>query len=680
MAGFTNTPNSPRPRRSSGAILVEFLGSMNLAITLLVAISVAAIIGTVLQQNQPYPDYVRKFGPFWFEVFERLGLYDVYSAGWFLVLLGLLLVSTAVCVYRNTPTMLRDMRHFRLDVQDKSLRAFHQRAEWQAPGDTPAVAERAGAVLAAQGYRVRAKAHAERTVVAGMRGSWNRLGYLLTHVAIVVICIGALVDGNLPLKLSERLGHIKVETRDLPANQIPPESTLATDNPAFRGSVRIPEGGQADFVFLNVRDGFLLQKLPFRVELVDFRVDHYPSGQPKSFESDLLIHDPELPEPLKHTIAVNHPLIYKGYAIYQASFSDGGSELTVMARSLDAPNLDPLELKGAVYQNLKVVTPRGPLTVEFIDFKPHNVFPSEEDGDRFTDYGPSVVFKLRNEAGEAMEYLNYMAPVSLEGRHYFMSGMRATPAEPYRYLYIPMDANGSLERFFTLRSRVLDQEHVRRTVAAQAEGLIPADSDAATRAGLVDSIVHLVGLFGRGGMDALVGQVEKAVPEADRNQAMESYITVLQSVIGSIYLEQLREEGVLGEQGVSEADAQFFDDTLEAFAALGSYGSPLLMQLADFRHVEASGLQIARAPGKNIVYLGCVMLMAGVFFMFYLHHRRVWVSVAPGEHGARVLFAGSGNRDRAEFATEFEGLQRVLMTATGTAEVVVQKEAQQSCQ
>jgi len=648
---------------------------MNLAITLLVALSFAAIIGTVLQQNQPYPDYVRKFGPFWFEVFERLGLYDVYGAAWFLLLLGLLLVSTAVCVYRNAPTMLRDMRHFRLDVQEKSLRAFHQQAEWQAEGDVTAVAERAGAVLAAQGYRVRVKDHGDRTVVAGMRGTWNRLGYLLTHVAIVVICVGGLIDGNLPLKFAERLGRLQVETRDIPAAQVPPESTLSADSAAFRGSVRIPEGGQADFVFLNVRDGFLLQKLPFRVELIDFRVEHYPSGQPKSFESDVVIHDPELAEPLKRTIAVNHPLIHRGYAIYQASFSDGGSRLQLRAHALDVPNLAPLELAGAVYQNLKVITPRGPMNVEFIDFKPYNVFPAEDGSTHFRNFGPSVVFKLRNEAGEAIEYVNYMMPVTQEGRPYFMSGMRALPGEPYRYLYLPLDADGSLNRFMTLRRNALDATRVRETVNAQADGFMPADSDAATRANLVGSITRLVEMFARGGMGAVVDQVDKAVPEAERQQAMESYVMVLQSVLGSLYVDQLRAEGALDEQGVSDADAKFFEDALEAFAALGNYGSPLLIQLTDFEHVEASGLQITRAPGKDIVYLGCVMLMAGVFFMFYLHHRRVWVSVSSGRHGSRVLLAGSGNRDRVEFATEFEGVRRVLAVATGADEAMTQQEA-----
>ena len=69
----TITPiGKPTHRRTLGWVLLEFLGSMNLAITLLVVVAVSSIIGTVLQQNQPYPHYVIKFGTFWFEVFNRL--------------------------------------------------------------------------------------------------------------------------------------------------------------------------------------------------------------------------------------------------------------------------------------------------------------------------------------------------------------------------------------------------------------------------------------------------------------------------------------------------------------------------------------------------------------------------------------------------------------------------------
>jgi len=117
-------------KHSNKSILLEFLGSMNLAISILVVLAIASIIGTVLQQNQPYTDYIIKFGPFWHEFFRSLGLYDVYSAVWFLVLLGFLVLSTSVCVFRNTPTMLREMRQFRLHAKAKSLKSMKHTSLW----------------------------------------------------------------------------------------------------------------------------------------------------------------------------------------------------------------------------------------------------------------------------------------------------------------------------------------------------------------------------------------------------------------------------------------------------------------------------------------------------------------------------------------------------------------------
>ena len=50
----TQSPSSqPFSRR-----LFLLLGSMDLAITLLLALAIASIIGTLLQQNQPYADYI----------------------------------------------------------------------------------------------------------------------------------------------------------------------------------------------------------------------------------------------------------------------------------------------------------------------------------------------------------------------------------------------------------------------------------------------------------------------------------------------------------------------------------------------------------------------------------------------------------------------------------------------
>jgi cytochrome c biogenesis protein ResB len=48
---------------------------------------------------------------------------------------------------------------------------------------------------------------------------------------------------------------------------------------------------------------------------------------PKLFASDVEVRDNQTGEKAKATIEVNKPLIFKGVAIYQSSFEDGGSKL-----------------------------------------------------------------------------------------------------------------------------------------------------------------------------------------------------------------------------------------------------------------------------------------------------------------------------------------------------------------
>ena len=44
--------------------------------------------------------------------------------------------------------------------------------------------------------------------------------------------------------------------------------------------------------------------------------------------------------PLEATIRVNHPLVYRGYAIYQSDFGDGGSKLELRAWPLSGAKLE----------------------------------------------------------------------------------------------------------------------------------------------------------------------------------------------------------------------------------------------------------------------------------------------------------------------------------------------------
>jgi cytochrome c biogenesis protein len=71
-----------------------------------------------------------------------------------------------------------------------------------------------------------------------------------------------------------------------------------------------------------------------------------------------------------------------------------------------------------------------------------------------------------------------------------------------------------------------------------------------------------------------------------------------------------------------------------------------------------TGLQVAKDPGVNIVWLGCALMVIGLIMAFFLSHQRVWVRLAPGADGrVEVILAGSASRNRLAFEKRFEKLQ-----------------------
>lgn len=656
-------------------VIMSFLGSMELAITLFVMVGIASIIGTILQQNQAYNSYIIKFGPFWFEVFRSLELYDIYSSWWFVVLLGFLLVSTSACIYHYIPVVVREWRRFRLSVTAKSLKLMHSSGSWTAQSNVEDTLKFVQEKLKNGGYDTRYKNEQGIITIAAKKGSINRLGYLFTHGAIIVICLSALYDGNFNLKLREVAGQLKPETRDLFASQVPDISRLKADeNHAFRGNANIPEGSTTGLVFLQMRNGFLVQELPFTITLNDFRIEHYDSGMPKSFESDIVIEDKESGEKIAKTIEVNHPLIYKDFAIYQSSFDDGGSIMDLQAWSLDAQEQQVMSIKQVVGEKKVLPTSRGEFKLELSEFKVFNIQPNPDaeanagkSGRKFKNMGPSLTFRLRDSSGQAVEFINYMSPKEQEGRYFFLSGLRKNVADPFQYLFIPADDQMSMKRFFEVRALLNNQQEMLRiaekTAALSLQSDAEVDQESINRIAIV--MQRLADLFNRGGFDQVLEDINAKVPEDKRDSVTESYFKVLQTILGTVYLEVLQKEGIDISKNITPAQELFYDDMFNTMGVLANYSSPVYIQIKSFEHKEASGFQITKAPGKDLVYLGCILLCIGIILMFYVAHKRIWViiepySIASEQDGVRLIAAGSGDRHQKEFAKEFQALSQLL--------------------
>ena len=661
---------------SFGKSLFELLSSMRFAISLLSILAVASIIGTVLKQAEPYANYIIQLGPFWFQVFEKLGLYDVYHAGWFLLILTFLVASTSVCIWRNAPNFAREMKSFREHVSEQSLNAFkhkHEAATEQSPEALAASAQR---YLEGQGYKVKSVPREDGVLLAAKAGSWNRLGYFLAHSAIVIICIGGLLDGNLIFKAQQVLGTKKIETRDIPQSQVPAISRLSPSNLSFRGSVQIPEGSSADVAFVNVADGYLVQELPFTVALKQFRIEHYSTGQPKSFESDLELFDHSGKKIREATIAVNHPLIHDGIAIYQASFADGGTRLTLRGWNLFAPAAASFPVEGAVHQESTLTSTAGDYTIEFIDFRPFNIenMGGEIDTPRDTmsvlggspvsdnrhlrNVGPSFQYKLRDARGQAREFSNYMLPLELDGRWYLMSGVRETPNEAFLYLRMPLDAAGDIDSFMRLRGVLLNAD-LRPEVAARfARQALPEDAwGTEIEDKLKFSATQVLALFAEGGFQSLGRFIEERVPASESEKAAGTYLRILELAAFEALQIANRQAGLPGPEA-DDATGWLVRDTLNSMSDLFVYGAPIYLQLMTYDEVKASGLQLTRSPGQNVVYLGSLLLTLGVFFMLYVRERRVWLRIRPGH----ALLAMSSAKHTIDFEQEFTRHAQALDT------------------
>ncbi|MCP1771731.1 cytochrome c biogenesis protein [Neisseria perflava] len=637
-----------------------FLSSMRFAVALLSLLGIASIIGTVLQQNQAPVNYVVKFGPFWAPIFDFLGLYDVYASAWFVVIMLFLVLSTSLCLIRNVPPFLREARSYREQAKEKSLAAMRHSVLLNEPL-APQIAQR---YLEVQGFAAKTVTRDDGSVlVAAKKGAMNKWGYIFAHVALIVICLGGLIDSNLLLKIGILTGKIVPDNNAVYAKDFKPESVLGTGNISFRGNVNITEGQSADVVFLNSGNGLLVQDLPFEVKLKKFHIDFYNTGMPRDFASDLEVTDKASGKKIEQTIRVNHPLTLHGITIYQASFADGGSDLKFKAWNLADPSHEPVTLKATSMRSFPLDLGGAQYQLEFDQFTAMNVedmsTPSEknhnlqtaindvravsQEGKKYTNIGPSIVYRVRDKAGQAVEYKNFMLPLRQDQDDFFITGTRSGLDQQYRWLRIPADKAGKADTFMALRELLRD-EGARKKVVQQATAGAPAE----IRGPFTQAAENTLNIFAQGGYLALDAFVTQNIPQAEQEKMKGYFYQMLFGVMNAALDETLTRYG-LPAWPQDEARNRFLLNSMDAYTGLTEYPAPMLLQLDGYKEVRSSGLQMTRSPGASLVYLGSVLLVLGTIFMFYIREKRAWLLFSDG----KVRFAMSSSRNERDLQKEF---------------------------
>ena len=667
--------------------LFELLGSMRFAVSLLMFICIASVVGTVLEQGRPAASYVDRFGPFWYEVFDKFSIWHIYNSWWFLLIMAFLVASTSVCLIRNAPRMVRDALSYREHVRESSLRAFAHRVQVDSNVPMDALADRTEALLRQSGYAVRRRREGSGMLLAAKKGGANRLGYLCAHGAMIVICVGGLLDSELPVRLQVWLGGKTPITENMLISEVPPSGRLAMGNPSFRSSMLVPEGGSAANAIVMVNDGALVQPMPFALTLKRFIVDYYSTGMPSRFASLVEVRDPDDGRTFDATIEVNEPLRYKGVTVYQSSFDDGGSSVDLRGYPLDGKGAEPFTVSGTVGKPVLLgqdVAPalRG-LKVDLTALRPINVEdlssgePKPKPGlidhvaavagsaaggknEHLRNVGPSVEYRLVDASGQAHEFRNYMLPVLLDGSAVFLTGVRENPSQNFRYLRLPADDDNTVDDFMRVRAALADP--AARELAARrfAERNAPAPAD---RQPLESAALRAMQTFAEGGLQAVAAFLEQNTPAEDMPRAADVVVRLIGANVNELRVIGRERAGLpaLATDAANRA-ADWTRIAVAALSDLSMYPAPVFFSLADFKHVQASVFQVSRTPGKNAVYLGCLLLIIGVFSMFYIRDRRVWVWLAPGaRNGARLHAAMTSQRRTLDFTREFEQLKQALL-------------------
>ncbi|MGW6903740.1 cytochrome c biogenesis protein ResB [Streptomyces sp. NPDC054940] len=269
------------------------LTSMRVALLLLLLLSLGAIPGSLIPQTGIDEAKVAEFrqahetlAP----IYDKLGLFHVYSSVWFSSIYILLFVSLIGCIVPRTWQFVGQLRS-RPPGAPKRLTRLPAYTTWRTEADPEQVREAALALLKKRRFR----AHLAGDAVAAEKGYLREVGNLAFHIALIVMLI-AFAWGQL----------FKSEG-----------NKLIVEGDGFSNTLTQYDDFKAGSLFSQD------DLDPFSFHLKDFKGTYEVSGPnrgtPRTYEADLTYSTGADGKARKTTVKVNEPLEIGGSKVYLVS-------------------------------------------------------------------------------------------------------------------------------------------------------------------------------------------------------------------------------------------------------------------------------------------------------------------------------------------------------------------------
>ncbi len=89
-------------------------------------------------------------------------------------------------------------------------------------------------------------------------------------------------------------------------------------------------------------------------------------------------------------------------------------------------------------------------------------------------------------------------------------------------------------------------------------------------------------------------------------------------------------------------------------------GGTFSFALIDYEEPQFTGLQVAKDPGVEIVWLGCFLMVFGSLTAFFFSHKRIWVCLETEGNKTKVQIAANAHRNQPGFSLAFDDLKQKL--------------------
>jgi cytochrome c biogenesis protein len=163
---------------------VRTFGNVLFAVSLFLIWGVLTLLGVVIEQGQDPGVYLQSYAAPIARAILRLNLDNVYHSPWYVSIIGLILLSLAVCTFKRViPARLPPLRPVTIDK-------IPLHASFETEGDAESVRNRVASFFASRGWLVRERNFGGTEWSFADKQNWARRGVLIAHAGFTIIAAG----------------------------------------------------------------------------------------------------------------------------------------------------------------------------------------------------------------------------------------------------------------------------------------------------------------------------------------------------------------------------------------------------------------------------------------------------------------------------------------------------------